>query len=102
MADRGSDFILDRCPRVIQQETLERLAEVIKGSDARLVHWWCKGQPNPDVVSGTLQIDKQRGIAELLDRILDIDDLIVDVEVFPKGIPVPEFWEMRFATPGAH
>lgn len=66
---------------------LKRIVEVLS-QGGRLVEYFPKGQPLPDVVHGTIQVGK-KDVGRVLQRLVDLRGVRVQrLEVFPLGIPV--------------
>jgi hypothetical protein len=81
--------------------------EVIKDVTAlaskygRLVDILCYGQPAPDVIAGTVQVSAG-ATGALIEALGKYDKARFNCEVFPRGIPWPEFFDVVFKTPGAN
>ncbi|HEX6199556.1 MAG TPA: hypothetical protein VF150_04770 [Thermoanaerobaculia bacterium] len=101
MATRGSDRLQrqlgTRCS--FDEGQLQRVLEVLRENDLKIVDWECKGQPQPDFFSGTVEVDGRR-----LGKATEVLGLglgeRVKVELFPYGIPVPDIFRLRFESLG--
>lgn len=99
MAKRGSDVLLKRCKGSIEEDMVSRLAGLIDEHGARCVGWECVGQPQPDAVFGIAQAADLDTTLNLLRDLAKLD-LTLTFEIFPRGIPYPEFFDVHFRTPG--
>ncbi len=73
---------------VIGEKDLELIARLTKLDNVKLARWWWLGQPAPDVVSGVLDLHRDK-LGEVISGLLQTEVPLV-VKVFPKGIPWPE------------
>ncbi len=71
------------------------LDALVQRHGGRLVHWQCYGQPEPDALYGVTTFDDLRAGTELLDGIAKLDPRF-RFEIFPRGIPVPEWFDIAF------
>lgn len=99
MAERGSDLVLQRCRTPLSDDVITRLGELIGAQGARLVGWECAGQPDPDLVLGVAHAGSFEDTVNVVREIIELEPRFT-YEIFPRGIPVPEFFELRFGTPG--
>ncbi len=97
----GSEKLLarlgGRC--VLPKRGIENLVEILREGDLKLVDWHCLGQPEPDFISGSIQV--RRGQAgDAVERLVNIEELPLKLELFPIGIPVPELFKVDFTSAG--
>ena len=67
----------------------------------RVVDILCYGQPAPDIIAGTVQVSTGAAGA-LIQALVKYEKARFTYEIFPKGIPWPEFLDVKFKTPGAN
>lgn len=87
---RGSQkLLLQRCGRTeIGEEELARFLKVIDFEGIKICNVYCKGQPRPDVITGSLQVTRD-AVDKLANRLFNFKELrLKGLEVFPYGIPV--------------
>lgn len=104
MAQRGSEKLLEALKanrgRILATDELEKVLDISQEDGIRLLQWWIRGQPNPDVLTGAIRVN--RDIAgRVVDRLLAFDKSRFRLDVFPYGIPVPDEILIRFETPQA-
>jgi hypothetical protein len=88
MAARGSSKLVR--DQALTKKDVDRLLKVLDADDsAALVHWWLKGTPNPEWVTGIVKA-KHDAAGELIGKILGLKSPHLKLEVFPLGIPVPD------------
>ena len=85
-APRGSATLP---PKQLAQ--LRKVAE----SSGRLVYWFPKGQPVPDSIYGAL-IAPRGEVGATIDKLVNVKDLGIRLDLFPIGIPWPEEFLVRF------
>lgn len=101
MPTRGSEKLTaqlgGRC--VFDEGQLQKVIEVLRKNDLKIIDWECKGQPRPDFFSGTVEVDGKR-----LGQATEIIGLKlgrrVRLDIFPYGIPVPDLFRLRFENVG--
>lgn len=101
MATRGSDRLNEqlgsRC--TFDEGQLQRVLEVLRENDLKLVGWECKGQPQPDFFNGTVEVGAKR-----LGRAVEVIGTQlgpqVSLEAFPCGIPFPDIFRVDFKSVG--
>lgn len=101
MATRGSDRLRrelgSHC--TFDQGQLDRVLEVLRENELKIVSWECKGQPQPDFFSGTVEVDARR-LAKATEIIgLNLGER-VKIELFPCGIPQPDVFRVQFENVG--
>jgi hypothetical protein len=99
MTEHGSEFLLERCRTPLPDDLMVQLNDLIELHGARLVGWECLGQPSPDAVLGVAHAGSVDEALAILRGIVELESRFV-FEVFPRGIPWLEFFELRFGTPG--
>lgn len=97
----GSEKLLARLGRrcTLPENGIERLVDILQAEDLKLVDWHCLGQPQPDFISGSIQVRRGQ-VGEAVERLTDIEELPMKLELFPIGIPVPELFEVAFTSAG--
>jgi hypothetical protein len=75
----------------------KQLAELRKIADSggRLVHWFPKGQPVPDAISGAVITPREK-LGATIDRLVSVKEVHVRLDVFPLGIVNPEEFLVHF------
>lgn len=98
MAKRGSELLSKRC-KPFPDDVLTRLGSLVDEHGGELIGWECVGQPQPEAVAG---VARARDLDVTLDILRDILELEprFRFEVFPRGIPAPDWFELEFRTPG--
>ena len=74
-----------------QLTELKKIAE----SGGKLVYWFPKGQPHPDAIFGAVIAPRER-IGATLERLVNVKELGIRLDVFPLGIPFPEEFLVSF------
>lgn len=78
---------------------IENLVEVLREGDLKLVDWHCFGQPEPDFIQGSIQVRRDQA-GGAVERLINVEELPLKLELFPIGIPVPELFEVAFKSAG--
>jgi hypothetical protein len=99
-ADRGSDRMMQERMerRTFSQEQLQQLVELSRKDGVELRDIWIYGQPDPDVVSGTFDVNPDN-TASLVQDLLN-QEIRFRLEMFPLGIPFPEIIRIDFGSRG--
>ena len=80
---RGSDKLPGT---TLSEEHLAHVVEIAKDEGIELLwHWW-RGQPNPEILGGLLQIDPALA-SGVIARLIGNELLRFRLDVFPYGIP---------------
>jgi hypothetical protein len=99
-AERGSERMLkarmDR--RTLPERDLQQLVELSRQDGVELRDIWIYGQPAPDVVSGTFQVNPE--IAANVVQELLVREIRFRLDVFPLGIPIPDVVQIDFTSKG--
>ena len=80
--------------RTMSQAQLDNIIKIVQGKGIKVVDWHVLGQPAPESIRGTLQVNASRAGA-LLQAIVKLKGLSPYVEVFPHGIPNPNLFNVR-------
>lgn len=83
----------DLCRSTLDEDTIAKLDDLVRQHGSHLIDWQCYGQPQPDAVYGVTQFQELRSATELLDSIAKLDPRF-RFEIFPFGIPVPEWFQV--------
>lgn len=86
---RGSIQLLQKyCEtRELRDEDLAAFMEAVQFDGVILDNVFCKGQPAPDVIVGSLTVTK-KAFSRFATRFFDIPEYkAVKFDVFPKGVP---------------
>jgi hypothetical protein len=98
MAERGSSKLVRE--RALPKGELDRLWKVIdEDREIRLIHWWERGQPGPDVLFGTVKTDIGN-VGGVIAKLYDFNELRLRLDAFPYGIPVPDEILIHFEPAG--
>jgi hypothetical protein len=101
MPERGSvQIIRERCPFTLPEGTVDKISEVIEARGGKCIGVLCVGQPQPDGIYGTIELDSAKGLGGLVRDLLHIEGLPLVVKAFPYGIPIPDLFHVQFETPG--
>ena len=101
MAERGSvQLIRQRCPYRLPEGTVDKISEIIDARDGKCIGVLCLGQPDPDAIYGTIELQSIKGVGGLVRDLLQIEGLPLIVKSFPYGIPFPDLFHVQFETPG--
>lgn len=92
-AIRGSEKLFES--RVINPEDLKKLHGVLQQRDLKLVDWWIRGQPRPDIFFGAVDA-KVSQLPELVRDLTSLGDLRLNLDIFPYGIPKPDLFRVQF------
>lgn len=87
---RGSlELVRQRCENSeLEEKDIALFLQAIEMSGIKLEDCFCRGIPRPDIISGTLSVNREV-FDKLSNRLLDLETLRVSRwEVFPYGIPV--------------
>lgn len=102
MATRGSERLSrelgSRC--IFEEGQIQRVLEVLRENDYKLVGWECKGQPAPDFFRGTVEVEA-RSLGRVVETLGTGLGSRVSLEAFPIGIPFPDFFRVQFESQGA-
>ena len=99
-ADRGSERMMqERMERTtLSPEQLQQLVELSRRDGVELRNIWIYGQPAPDVVSGSLDVNPDNA-ASIVQELLS-QEIRFRLELFPLGIPFPEIVRIDFGNRG--
>jgi len=81
--------------RSIRPKDLQKIIALTKRTGVRVVDWTILGQPTPDAVTGSLHVRPGQA-PRVLAGLLKLKDLRPELRVFPRGIPRPDLFEIRF------
>lgn len=86
---RGSELLREKWlgdGRFVTEKDLDELLELERSDDEiKLLHWWIRGQPRPDVVRGVFQVHPKVA-GRVVGRLFELDGRY-RLDVFPYGIP---------------
>lgn len=83
---RGSEILWSRWKKRFGQANLQSLLELLERNDLPLDRINCKGQPDPDAITGTVRVTPA-GLDHLTNVLLKMKDAKLEhLEVFPLGI----------------
>jgi hypothetical protein len=88
-----------RLPGRVKRADIARLLKAAQMDGVKLVEFFPLGIPGPDGGWGVWHVRPDR-VASLIERILK-DRLTPGVKIFPKGIPWPEVFEVKFEVGSA-
>lgn len=99
-AARGSEKLLARDSFKFTQDHAARLQGIVSKHEAKFVKWWLLGQPDPDVVFAGIQVDRLDKVGSVIEALLG-EQYIVNLDVFPYGIPYPDIFQinLRIGSP---
>ena len=80
----------------VQLRIGERIADLADTDRITLARWWWRGQPDPDIISGTFEVPRDL-VGDVVGKLLDTESPL-ELKVFPKGIPWPEDVLVSFRT----
>jgi len=92
---RGSDVIKSR----FGPAELERLIDSTQLDGVNLVDFFPKGIPNPDGGWGIWHV-APGSLPKLIDTLIKAQH-VPNIRIFPKGIPVPDVFEVQFEAGSA-
>lgn len=101
-APRGSEAMLESWygkKAQISAADLKAMVALTRQQGFKIIDWWVLGQPHPEVVYGTIQVDVA-GTGGLVQDILKLKGVRTRLKIFPYGIPVPDFVHVRFEASG--
>ena len=88
-------------PTVFESAHLEGLLNTIDKHQFRLIDWQCRGQPGPDVLNGSIQVDVSTA-GRAIQTLLEVEGIrFCCLDGFPCGTPIPDIFRIDFeAQPG--
>ena len=88
-------------PCVFETAHLKGLLETLDKHQLKLVDWQCRGQPVPEWVAGSVQVDLASA-GRAVQTLLEVEGIrICCLDGFPKGTPNPVDFRLAFeAVPG--
>ena len=101
MQDDGDaeDLIWDLFERrTIQREDLAAIVKAVQVDNVRLISFWVRGQPDPDVLGGTIRGDPQ-AIGEVVGQLAQATELPIEISV--QVYPFNQGAQATFASPAA-
>ncbi len=98
---RGSEILLDKLGhRHLSPKVLEKLIKVVQShAGSKFVDIWDRGQPNPEVLFGTIHTTPEASVALLRD-LIQFEETRFDLNILINGIPFPDLIRIQFETPG--
>ena len=95
--ERGSERLLTQlfASRHASPEALGRAVTEAKAAGILVDRWWQKGQPGIDWIKATLRVDRE-SLGSTLEGLVALHsaEQQVNLEVFPHGIPVPDWFHV--------
>ena len=82
---------------VVSESDLRTIADLADTDRITLARWWWKGQPDPDVITGTFDLPRDM-VGDVIGQLLKTETPL-ELRIFPKGIPWPEDVLVSFSTP---
>jgi hypothetical protein len=82
--------------RTIQREDLAAIFKAVQVDNVKLVSFWVRGQPEPDVLGGTIRGDPQ-AIGEVVGQLAQATDLPVEIAV--RVYPYNQGADVHFGSP---
>lgn len=97
----GSEKMLAHLDRgcAIPRRSVSKFVDFLREGEYKVVDWHCYGQPDPELLAGSLQVRRDQ-LGESVQKMLDLDFLRFKLEVFPIGIPWPEWFRVDFKSAG--
>ncbi len=77
------------------EKGLTELINATRLKGVELVHWWIRGQPQPDILEGALFV-KPGTIGSLIDSLIKLNRVRVKLDVFPLGTPAVDRIMVKF------
>lgn len=98
---RGSEKLLASLDRgcAMQKQDVSRFVDFLRSEDLELIDWHCYGQPEPEILKGSVQVAGDR-VGPTIQKLLGQEGLRLRLEVFPHGIPWPEWFRVDFTAGG--
>jgi hypothetical protein len=93
--ERGSAELLKQRP--IHEQDLKALLGTLHEHDAKILHWFPKGIPAPEVLYGAVRVQRE-SIGKIVDQLITTEGLRLRLDVFPYGIPYPDEVIVNFET----
>ena len=85
--ERGSDLLKRSYgnPTTIDEKALQRVAEISDSDGVKVLRWWIKGQPRPELISGTLEVEPGQ-VGRVVAGLLEFNEAKWTFETFPIGV----------------
>lgn len=83
----------------IPRRSVSQFVDFLRESKYELVDWHCYGQPDPELLTGSLQV-KGDQLGPSVQKLLDQRHVRLGLEIFPIGIPWPEWFRVDFRGGG--
>jgi hypothetical protein len=98
--DRGSEKMMQgrMDQRTLSREQLQQLVDLSRKDGVELRNILIKGQPHPDVVFGSFDVNRDN-TASLVQDLLS-QEIRFRLELFPLGTPFPEIVRIDFGSRG--
>jgi hypothetical protein len=85
--------------KTISEESLKQISSMAEIDGVTLIDWWWLGQPAPDVVGGIFQVSPS-ALGTVVSNLALQNEIRLNLQVFPYGIPVPEIINVEFVSQG--
>lgn len=78
---------------------MSRFLDLIEGEDLLIDRWWWKGQPHPDLITGTFVVPRDRA-GDLFGKLFGTD-LPIEIVGFPLGLVAVDRVAVNFRIGGS-
>jgi hypothetical protein len=85
--------------KTISEDALKRIYSMAEIDGVKLIDWWWLGQPAPDVVGGTFQVDPS-ALGTIVSNLALQNEVRLNLQIFPYGIVNPELVNVEFVSQG--
>ena len=98
--DRGSERMMQESMerRTLSREQLQQLVDLSRKDGVELRHILINGQPDPDVVSGSFEVNPDNATSLVQDLLNQ--EIRFSFGVFPLGLPRPDIIRIDFRNRG--